>query len=176
MSSTLYKARFDSPIGALTVTSSDAGLCYVALPRASGRGLGGWQNRHAPGARIVDGYEPNRDAIAQLTEFLDGKRERFDLALDLRATPFQLEVYDVVAAIPYGESLSYAAVAERIGRPAAVRAVGAANGANPIPLVIPCHRVVAKSGQLQGYAGGLRMKAKLLAMESASHPSQGALL
>lgn len=176
MSSTLYTARFDSPIGRLTVTSSDRGLCYVGLPRASGRGLGGWQKRHAPESRLVEGYEPNRDVIAQLTEFLAGKREDFDLALDLRATDFQLAVYEVVAQIPYGESLSYAAVAEKIDRPAAVRAVGAANGANPIPLVIPCHRVVAKSGQLQGYAGGLDMKAKLLAMESTSHPGQGALL
>lgn len=176
MSSTLYTARFESPVGALTVTSSDSGLCYVGLPRASGRGLGGWQNRHAPESRIVDGYEPNRGAIAQLTEFLEGKREDFDLTLDLRATPFQRDVYDVVAGIPYGESKSYAAVAEQVGRPAAVRAVGAANGANPIPLIIPCHRVVAKSGQLQGYAGGLRLKARLLAMESNAHPVQGALL
>lgn len=176
MNRTLYTARFDSPVGPLTVTSSELGLCYVGLPRANGRGLGGWQLRHAPDVPLREGYEPNRDAIAQLTEFLEGKREVFDLPLDLRATAFQRDVYDVVAGIPYGESLSYAAVAEKIGRPSAVRAVGAANGANPIPLVIPCHRVVAKSGQLQGYAGGLRLKAKLLAMESASHPLQGALL
>ena len=172
----LCTARFDSPIGELSVTSSERGLCYVTLPRASGRGLAGWQRRYADGAKLVAGYEPNRAAIVQLVEFLEGKRERFELALDLRATPFQREVYAVVASIGYGESLSYAEVAARVGRPAAVRAVGAANGANPLPLVIPCHRVVAKSGQLQGYAGGLPLKARLLAMESASHPTQGALL
>lgn len=176
MSQFLYTARFDSPIGPLIVASSDRGLCYVALPRAAGRGLAGWHRRHAPELERIDGYEPNRAAITQITDFLEGKLEAFDLELDLRATPFQREVYNVVADIPYGESLSYAVVAEKIGRPAAVRAVGAANGANPIPLVIPCHRVVAKSGQLQGYAGGLEMKAKLLAMESTSRPTQGSLL
>lgn len=176
MGTTIFTARFESPIGELLVASSDEGLCFVGLPRASGRGLSGWQKRHAPEARLAAGYEPNREAIKQLTDFLEGKREEFELSLDLRGTPFQLEVYDVVRQIGYGESLAYADVAERIGRPAAVRAVGAANGANPIPLVIPCHRVVAKSGQLQGYAGGLDMKARLLAMESAAHTAQGSLL
>ena len=173
--STIHTARFESPIGDLIVATSSRGLCYVGLPRASGRGLAGWHRRHAADETLDSGYEPNRGAIKQITEFLAGKREAFELDLDLRATEFQSAVYDVVASIPYGESLSYADVAERIGQPTAVRAVGAANGANPIPLVVPCHRVVAKSGQLQGYAGGLDLKAKLLAMESSSHPAQGAL-
>ena len=96
--------------------------------------------------------------------------------MDLRGTPFQIEVYEAVASIPYGERLSYGAVAEQIGRPEAVRAVGMANGANPLPLIVPCHRVVGKDGQLQGYAGGLTLKRKLLAMESASVTRQGAFL
>jgi len=176
MSGILYTARFESPIGDLLVASSERGLCYVALPRASGRGLAGWQRRHAAGTRLVEGFEPNREPIAQILEFLQGKRQIFDLRVDLRATPFQHEVYDLVVRIPYGESLSYAEIAKRIGRPSAVRAVGAASGANPIPLVIPCHRVVAKNGQLQGYAGGVDLKARLLAMESASRPAEDALL
>jgi O-6-methylguanine DNA methyltransferase len=98
-------------------------------------------------------------------QFLEGKRRAFDLPLDLRATAFQLAVYEAVADIPFGEVSSYRDVAEKVGRPRAVRAVGAANGANPIPLVIPCHRVIAKSGHLQGYGGGLDLKARLLAME-----------
>jgi len=171
----IHTARFDSPVGPLTVASSEHGLAYVALPRANGRGLAGWQRRHAPDAKLAKGYEPNREAIAQILEFLEGKRQDFDLALDLRGTPFQVAVYDEVASIPYGASRSYAEVAAEVGRPTAVRAVGAANGANPIPLVIPCHRVVAKDGQLQGYAGGLDLKAKLLAMESSAHPGQGSL-
>jgi O-6-methylguanine DNA methyltransferase len=171
----IHTARFDSPIGKLTVASSDLGLSYVALPRANGRGLAGWQQRHAPDSTLAKGFEPNREAIGQILEFLEGKRRDFDLDLDLRGTPFQVAVYRQVASIPFGESRSYADVAEQIGRPRAVRAVGAANGANPIPLVIPCHRVLASNGNLQGYAGGLDLKAKLLAMESAVSPGQGAL-
>jgi len=169
---TIYTASFDSAIGQLTVASSDEGLAYVALPRANGRGLMGWHKRHCPDTTLREGFEPNRAAIAQICEYLDAKREVFELPLDLRGTPFQLAVYEEVAAIPYGESSSYRDIAERVERPTAVRAVGAANGANPIPLVIPCHRVVASSGQLQGYAGGVALKAKLLAMEQASKPGQ----
>lgn len=172
----LHTARFESPVGELTVASSVRGLCYVALPRAAGRGLAGWQRRHAAGAKVVPGFEPNREAIKQITEFLEGKRQVFELELDLRATPFQLAVYEVVAGIPYGEVVSYADVAEKVGRPAAVRAVGAANGANPIPLVVPCHRVVAKSGGLHGYGGGLPLKARLLAMEGGARSGEGVLL
>ena len=91
----------------------------------------------------------------------------FEIDLDLRATPFQKAVYKHVAKIGYGETLSYSDIAEAMGNPKAVRAVGAANGANPIPLVIPCHRVIARGGALQGYAGGLDLKARLLAMEQA---------
>jgi len=173
---TLYATRFASSIGELTVASSDQGLSYLVLPRANGRGFEGWCRRYAAEHEIKQDAGPNSLVVEQVAEFLAGEREDFDLRLDLRATSFQLDVYRVVAEIPYGESLAYAEVARRVGRAAAVRAVGAANGANPIPLVIPCHRVVASNGHLQGYGGGLELKRKLLAMESASHPAQGALL
>jgi O-6-methylguanine DNA methyltransferase len=171
----IYTARFESAIGELGVASSEAGLAYVALPRANGRGLAGWHRRHAPNEDMRVGYEANRLAIAQITEFLEGKRKCFDLPLDARGTEFQMAVWREVGAIPYGECLSYAEVARRIGKPNAVRAVGAANGANPLALIVPCHRVVASNGQLQGYAGGLDLKAKLLAMEGTTQPGQGCL-
>ncbi len=171
----LYVTHFASSIGELTIASSDQGLAYLALPRASGRGFAGWCRRYASDHTIKEDAEPNGMAVDQVSEFLAGERETFKLPLDLRATSFQLDVYRVVAEIPYGESLAYGDVARRVGRAAAVRAVGAANGANPIPLVIPCHRVLASNGQLHGYGGGLELKGKLLAMESASHPAQGAL-
>jgi O-6-methylguanine DNA methyltransferase len=171
----LYVTRFASSIGELTIASSDRGLAYIGLPRANGRGFAGWCKRYASDCTIQEDSGPNAAAVAQMTEYLAGERETFDLPLDLRGTSFQLDVYRVVSEIPYGESLAYRDVAQRVGRAEAVRAVGAANGANPIPLVIPCHRVVASNGQLQGYAGGLELKGKLLAMESASHPAQGAL-
>ncbi len=170
----VHTARVETPIGALRLASTHAGLAFVELPHASGRGLAGWQRRHAPGARVEEGFAPNRAAAAQIVEFLEGKRRRFDLALDLRGTPFQLEVWHALCEIPYGETRSYADVARRVGRPRAVRAVGAANGANPCALVVPCHRVVASGGRLGGYGGGLELKARLLALEHEPH--QGELL
>jgi len=172
----LYTMALDTPIGSLRLASSEVGLAYIELPCASGRGLPGWKRRHAPDLALAEGFEPNRSAARQICEFLEGKRQVFELPLDLRGTPFQLAVYREVARIQYGESRSYADIAVAIGRPRAVRAVGAANGANPLPLVIPCHRVIGSGGQLQGYGGGLELKARLLAMESASCPGQGQLL
>jgi O-6-methylguanine DNA methyltransferase len=171
----VHTARVDAPIGALRVASTSDGLAYVELPHADGRGLAGWLRRVAPDAKSMEGYAPNRDAIRQLQEYLTGKRTSFDLALDLRGTPFQLEVWSALREIPYGETRSYAEIAREVGRPLALRAVGAANGANPLAIVVPCHRVIASGGRLGGYAGGLALKAKLLAMEQ-SRPAQGLLL
>ncbi len=162
----LCTSRFETPLGSLRVVSSEKGLVYIELPNENGRGFEGWRKTHARGAKVVDRRAAHDDTIDQLLEFMSGERRKFTMDLDLRATEFQLAVYEVVAKIAYGETLSYSDVANAIDRPKAVRAVGAANGANPIPLVIPCHRVIARGGALQGYAGGLRLKARLLAMES----------
>ena len=168
-------AEIETALGRLRVVSSTRGVVYVELPNASGRGLAGWMKTHARGAKLIEGYAPNRAAAQQLVDFAEGKRKAFDTLLDVRATPFQLQVYDEVARIPFGETATYSEIAQRVGRPKAVRAVGAANGANPIPLVIPCHRVISASGKLQGYAGGLELKARLLALES-DVPREGWLL
>ena len=171
----LHGAELETPLGHLRVVSSARGLVYVDLPNANGRGLAGWMKVHAPDARLIEGWAPNRAAAQQLLEFTRGKRRTFDLSLDLRGTPFQESVYRAVAEIPFGEKATYSQIAERIGNPKANRAVGAANSVNPLPLVIPCHRVVGSSGKLQGYAGGLTMKARLLALEAAA-PREGWLL
>ena len=178
MDEALSTTRFSSPIGKLRIVSSQKGLVYVELPHANGRGFEGWRNQYAKGSKVIERRAAHEDAIDQLLEFLSGDRRDFALSLDLRGTPFQLSVYKAVEQIGYGETSSYSDVAEQIDRPKAVRAVGAANGANPIPLIIPCHRVIARGGALQGYAGGLDMKAKLLAMESSlptATPSQARL-
>ena len=172
----VHTTEFDTPAGRMRVASSDRGLVYVALPRQSGRGFEGWLRRHAPDAHCNEAWAPNRSAVTQICEFLEGKRRAFDLDLDLRATPFQQEVYDALLAIPYGETRSYADVARQVGRPRAVRAVGSANGSNPLPLVVPCHRVVQTGGKLGGYGGGLPLKKRLLAMEQAARPAPGDLL
>ncbi len=171
----VHTAVFDTAHGPFTCATTELGLAYVGLPRASGRGLAGWMRRHAPDARAESAWAPNRDAVRQIQEFLEGKRDEFELELDLRATPFQCSVYDALLAIPYGETRTYSDVARAIGQPKAVRAVGTANGANPIPIVIPCHRVVATGGRLGGFGGGLPMKRKLLAMEH-HRPLEGDLL
>ena len=171
----LHFADVETALGRLRLVSSSGGLVYIELPNASGRGIAGWIKTNAPGAKLCEGYAPNRAAAGQLIEFSDGKRQTFDLELDLRGTDFQLAVYEEVARVPFGETASYAEIGARIGRPKAQRAVGAANGANPLPLVIPCHRIVGAGGKLQGYAGGLELKARLLALESGS-PRDGWLL
>lgn len=107
-----------------------------------------------------------RYATVQLRSYFAGKRKDFDFDLAPRGTEFQLAVWNALRRIPYGETTTYAALAERIGRPSAVRAVGAANGANPIPIVIPCHRVIGSSGSLTGFGGGLETKRWLLDHEA----------
>jgi len=101
----------------------------------------------------------------QLTQYFSGKRSTFDLELAPRGTAFQLAVWNALREIPYGDTISYAELARRIGKPSAVRAVGAANGANPIPVIIPCHRVIGSNGTLTGYGGGIERKQWLLAHE-----------
>ena len=141
----------------------------------AGRGFSGWLRRFAPDAERRDSIGPNRAAIEQIRDYLAGRRTDFDLQLDVRGTDFQLAVWRELERIPYGETRSYAQVARTIGHDRAVRAVGAANGANPIPLILPCHRVIAADGGLGGYGGGLDLKRRLLAMEQ-SLQHQGSLL
>jgi O-6-methylguanine DNA methyltransferase len=171
----VHIAEFDSPIGALRIASTGSGLAYLELPHASGRGLEGWLKRRVPEARRSSAFAPNRRAVAQILEYLEGKRSAFELPLDLRGTPFQTRVWQALLDIPYGETRTYQELARTLRRPRAARAVGAANGANPLALVVPCHRVVATGGRLGGYGGGLELKARLLAMER-SRPTQGQLL
>jgi methylated-DNA-[protein]-cysteine S-methyltransferase len=105
------------------------------------------------------------EAERQLQEYFSGARTRFTVPLDIAGTPFQRQVWEALRSIPYGETRSYAEIADQIGSPRAVRAVGAANGRNPVSIVAPCHRVIGSGGQLTGFAGGLEVKARLLAFE-----------
>jgi methylated-DNA-[protein]-cysteine S-methyltransferase len=149
---------FASPIGPLLLAGSDAGLKLVSF--AEGRR-----------ARAVD-PSWRQDAagfvetIEQLRSYFAGERIVFDLPLILEGTEFQNKVWTALQTIPYGETISYKELAERIGNPSAMRAVGTANGANPIPIIIPCHRVIGNDGSLTGFGGGLPLKKKLLQLES----------
>ena len=161
----MHISRSNSPIGQFRIASTEAGLAYVELPHSSGRGMRDWMERYVPERRCVDEIGPNRAAIEQILEYLASERTHFDVPLDLRGTPFQRAVWDALLEIPYGESRSYAEVARAVGRPKAQRAVGSANNANPVSLIVPCHRVIAADGSLGGYGGGKELKARLLAME-----------
>jgi methylated-DNA-[protein]-cysteine S-methyltransferase len=120
---------------------------------------------HRGGERVRMRGGSREEVITQLAEYFSGQRHTFDLELAPRGTPFQLAVWNALRDIPYGDTISYAELARRIGKPAAVRAVGAANGANPIPVIIPCHRVIGSNGTLTGYGGGIERKQWLLALE-----------
>ncbi len=172
---TMHIYRSNSPIGRFRIASTEAGLAYVELPHSSGRGMRDWMERYVPDRRCVDEIGPNRAAIEQILEYLASERTQFDVPLDLRGTSFQRAVWDALLEIPYGESRSYADVARAVGRPKAQRAVGSANNANPVALIVPCHRVIAADGSLGGYGGGLELKARLLAME-LSRPACDRLL
>lgn len=168
MPETVHVARFDSPLGALRVAGTARGLAYLELPHASGGGLSGWLERQAQPVEVAPGFAPNREAVRQILEYLAGKRREFAVPLDLRGTPFQTQVWRALLAIPYGETRSYGEIARAVGRPGAMRAVGGASAANPVALVVPCHRVVQSGGRLGGYGGGVELKARLLALERAA--------
>ena len=157
--SMLYR-YIDSPIGRLLLAGDEAGLKIIGFPQGKGR------------VAVDAAWEHSADCLfdveSQLLEYFDGRRQFFDLQLAPTGTAFQLAVLDALQTIPYGETRSYLEIARQIGRPDAVRAVGAANGRNPLPIVIPCHRVIGADGSLTGFGGGLETKLFLLQLEGAS--------
>jgi O-6-methylguanine DNA methyltransferase len=167
-----YWATDNDLLGRLRLAASDAGLCRLALGRESDEAFHAWLARLMQPARLVRQRRPLIDqALAELDAYLCGALRTFETPLDLRGTPFQRRVWAKVARVPYGATTSYGEIAARIGRPRAARAVGAANGANPLPLFVPCHRVVGADGALRGYGGGLKIKAALLQLESGAADS-----
>jgi O-6-methylguanine DNA methyltransferase len=160
-------ASTKSRIGTIRVAATPRGVCKITLGRETAEDFFGWLEQHIRHAsRKPECRGLVALALDQIVEYLDGQRRQFDLPLDLRGTDFQRRMWAAVAAIPYGQTRTYADIARALGRPSAVRAVGAANGANPLPLIVPCHRVVGSNGSLTGYGGGLDVKRKLLEMES----------
>lgn len=156
---TWYSKQIDSPVGTLKLVATDAGLTAILWPNDT-------PARVRLGEAVVSETHPVLvETERQLREYFEGRRKVFDLKLDFNGTDFQRKVWSALLTIPYGETRSYAQIARQIGHPDAVRAVGAANGRNPISIIAPCHRVIGSSGQLTGFAGGLETKAFLLAME-----------
>lgn len=154
----MYYCYHDSPIGELLLAGDGEALFLVSFPDGP--------KRREPEPDWIRDEKPFAVARRQLDEYFAGERRAFDLPLKPTGTAFQRRVLEELMRIPYGETTSYGDIAERIGRPAAVRAVGAANGRNPLPIVIPCHRVIGKDGSLTGFGGGLPTKRALLRLES----------
>ena len=154
----MYYCYLDTPIGELLLAGEDGALSMIGFPKGS--------MRREPEPDWIFNEKPLADARAQLSEYFAGDRKEFDLPLKLNGTEFQVSVLEALLNIPYGQTASYGEIAKRIGRPKAVRAVGAANGRNPIPIVVPCHRVIGVTGDLTGFGGGLDTKEALLRLEA----------
>jgi methylated-DNA-[protein]-cysteine S-methyltransferase len=151
--------EMDSPVGRLKIVGSDNGLAAIL-----------WENDNPNRIRVRTYVENNTHPVLletehQLNEYFQGKRTSFSLTLDPVGTEFQQQVWSILSTIPFGQTRSYLDIAKQMGNIKAVRAVGAANGRNPISIVVPCHRVIGSSGELTGFAGGLEAKATLLSME-----------
>lgn len=148
----------DSPVGQLTLVATDGDLSGLYMN----------QQRHRPAPEVFGEPDPTPfdEVIAQLAEYFAGQRRRFDVPITMAGTAFQGMVWAALQEIPFGETVSYGELAQRIGRPSASRAVGLANGRNPIGIIVPCHRVVGANGSLTGYGGGLDRKQRLLEFES----------
>ena len=166
-SSTPYTHKvMPSPVGALTLVATERGLAAVL-----------WENDPAGRVQVALEHEDARHPVLleterQLREYFEGRRTTFALTLDPQGTAFQQQVWNALRTIPFGETRSYADIARQIGRPTAVRAVGAANGRNPLSIVTPCHRVIGTNGHLTGFAGGLDAKAFLLRLEGRTDPQR----
>jgi len=148
------------------IAATNKGLCFVGSQNESFAELVKWVNKHFPSNELIEDPIKLQSYNKELIEFLNGQRKNFTQSLDFKGTSFQLDVWNALCNIPYGETKSYSDIAHFINRPKSVRAVGTAIGANPILIAIPCHRVIGKNGSLTGYRGGLEMKINLLKMES----------
>jgi methylated-DNA-[protein]-cysteine S-methyltransferase len=160
-----YDSRFFPSVGRIYVAATRQGICRISLPAHPVEYFF---------KTVIEKYNPGifiqnsmlfDSLYIQLEEFLDGRRAIFSIPLDLRGTPFQSEVWEALTQIPYGETRSYGEIARQIGRPKAVRAVGQANHVNPVPILIPCHRVIGSKGDPVGYGGGILLKNQFLALE-----------
>jgi methylated-DNA-[protein]-cysteine S-methyltransferase len=159
--SLVYKT-IGSPVGKLKLVASNKALVAIL-----------WENDRPHRVRLSELIEDDQHPLLleterQLGEYFAGKRKLFSVALDMTGTQFQKDVWAALLAIPFGETRSYAQLAKQLGNPKATRAVGAANGRNPVSIIVPCHRVIGSSGKLTGFAGGLEVKAQLLSLESGA--------
>lgn len=169
--SLLSWSSVSTALGECIIMATETGVCWTGAPGATLESALARTRRWLQFDQIERGEEiaPLRQAVDELRRYFAGERVQFSCPLDLRGTPFQLSVWRELCRIPYGETRSYGEIASAIGQPSASRAVGAANGANPVAIIVPCHRVIGSGGTLTGYAGGLPAKSWLLSLEGVRH-------
>ncbi|MDN4617896.1 methylated-DNA--[protein]-cysteine S-methyltransferase [Paenibacillus sp. PsM32] len=167
---TIYWTQINHHLWQFYIAASSNGLCYVGSQGQPFAEMETWIHTRRSGSVLVEDKQKLEPYTEQLIQYLQGERQQFTITHDFQGTPFQLQVWQALLQIPYGQTWSYSDIAQHIGRPAAVRAVGAAIGANPFLITIPCHRVIGKGGALTGYRGGLDMKTTLLDLEKELLP------
>ena len=163
----VYCTSFDSRIGRIYVASTDDGVCKISVPKESRKDFFAWLKEHFDPDAVVDNRSRNKDVIDQLTRYFNGRLAKFTCPVDLIGTPFQIRVWKELTKIPYGTTITYKHLAKRVAAPKAFQAVGRANGQNPLPIIIPCHRVLGSNGALVGYSCGVKTKEFLLRLEGA---------
>jgi O-6-methylguanine DNA methyltransferase len=164
---TIYYISYQSKVGTLHIASTDKGVVRIDLPKHPKAEFMASLKKQSNGAEFVESAAKNKQIIAELDKYFDGKLERFSAKLDPHGTEFQQQVWRELQKIPYGTTITYKQLAQRVGRPDGYQAVGRANGTNPIAIVIPCHRVIGSGNDLVGYGGGIKMKEYLLKLEGA---------
>ncbi|WP_409273846.1 methylated-DNA--[protein]-cysteine S-methyltransferase [Neobacillus sp. SCS-31] len=165
----IYWGIFENESLPLLLAASEKGLCYAGSPGNGDRECEALIQKRYRGATLIKMEEPLKPYQAEFSEYLEGRRMGFTMQLDSRGTAFQESVWEALRQIPYGETVCYSDIANRIGKPTAVRAVGSAIGANPVLIVVPCHRVVGKDGSMTGFREGLDMKRFLLDLEKKNN-------
>ncbi len=163
----VYCTSFDSKIGLIYIASTDKGVCKISVPRQTKRDFLGWLRENFDDNEVADNKSHNKEIIDQLNRYFNGKLAKFTCATDMRGTPFQLRVWKELLKISYGTTISYKQLAKRLGTSRGFQAIGRANAANPIPIIVPCHRVLGTDGTLIGYASGVKTKEFLLKLEGS---------
>ncbi|MEJ9151386.1 methylated-DNA--[protein]-cysteine S-methyltransferase [Bacillus smithii] len=169
----VYWTLFDNKQWKMHIAATTNGLCYIGSPNGSLADLSRWLKKRLPNSVLVQDDQKLQLYIDELSQYFEGQRQTFTVPVDLYGTPFQLSVWNALCEIPYGQTKSYSEIADYLQKPTSIRAVGTAIGANPVLIVVPCHRVIGKNGTLTGYRGGLEMKKQLLELENKNALNEG---
>lgn len=163
----VYCTSFDSKIGHIYVASTEKGVCKISIPKQSKKDFFSWLEKHFHDEDVVENKSRNREVIDELARYFNGKLAKFNCSVDQMGTLFQLRVWKELLKVPYGSTINYKQLARRVDIPKGYQAVGRATATNPLPIIVPCHRVIGSNGSLTGYSCGIKTKEFLLRLEGA---------